>query len=314
VIACALYEELWLKYGSYLESAKDEEGAKKVYKQAADIHCSRKPGIHLAYSAFEESRGNNSSALSILNDFDRRHPNYTAVQLRLIAIERRRLEKEESTDYSSIVKKYEKHICEASFSRKLSSFWSLKLARFYAKVAHDRRQARKVVKNAINRDKDNLQLYTQLVDLAYSSSHQRDSDVIGALDFAIDSPDLSLEERYQFSVRKMEYLEELGNDAALINQHLVKHLAMEKALDTPALTIFHGRRGAPLNKERDAVDVAVKKIKLEDPPMETTPAAEIVPGPVADGLLVDQKPIISSIPVMGSSINSTNGNQPQSYY
>jgi len=80
VIACALYEDFWLKvtsggrmtyyaswfdtpifqYGSYLESVKDEEGAKKVYKQAADIHCSRKPGIHLAYSAFEESCGNNS--------------------------------------------------------------------------------------------------------------------------------------------------------------------------------------------------------------------------------------------------------------
>jgi hypothetical protein len=72
-----------------------------------------------------------------------------------------------STDYSSIVKRYEKHISEASFSRKLSSFWSLKLARFYAKVAHDRRQARKVVKNAINRDKVHIS-YT----IPSTSSHQ----------------------------------------------------------------------------------------------------------------------------------------------
>jgi len=68
-----------------------------------------------------------------------------------------------------------------------------------------------------------------------------------------------------------------------------------------------------VSENLSAVDVAVKKIKLEDPP-ETTPTADLVSAPVVDGLVVDPKPLISSIPVMGSSINSTNGNQPQSYY
>lgn len=60
--------------------------------------------------------------------------------------------------------------------------------------------------------KDNVQLYLQLIDLAYSSSHSRDSEIISAFDTAVESKDLSLEERYQFSLRKMEFLEEMSGD------------------------------------------------------------------------------------------------------
>lgn len=60
---------------------------------------------------------------------------------------------------------------------------------------------------------DNLQLYVQLVDLAFNATHIRDSEVLAALDFAIESPDLSNEDRFQFSARKLEYLEEVGCDA-----------------------------------------------------------------------------------------------------
>ena len=51
-----------------------------------------------------------------------------------------------------------------------------------------------------------------LIDLAYSSSHSRDSEIIAAFDTAIDSKDLASEERYQFSLRKMEFLEEMSGD------------------------------------------------------------------------------------------------------
>jgi hypothetical protein len=57
-----------------------------------------------------------------------------------------------------------------------------------------------------------VQLYLQLVDISYNASHMRDSEVISAFDTALDCRDLSSEDRYQFSMRKLEYLEELGSD------------------------------------------------------------------------------------------------------
>lgn len=72
----------------------DEAGARNVYKRASEVHVSRKPGIFLAFSLFEEKHGNIEKAQTILQDFNDRHSNYAAILLRLIAIERRRLVKE----------------------------------------------------------------------------------------------------------------------------------------------------------------------------------------------------------------------------
>lgn len=72
----------------------DEAGARNIYKSASEVHVSRKPGIYLAFSLFEEKHNNIEEAQTILQDFNHRHPNYSAISLRLIAIERRRLAKE----------------------------------------------------------------------------------------------------------------------------------------------------------------------------------------------------------------------------
>uniref|UniRef100_A0A915DJI4 Pre-mRNA-processing factor 39 n=1 Tax=Ditylenchus dipsaci TaxID=166011 RepID=A0A915DJI4_9BILA len=261
MIACALYDELWIKYATYLESITDVDAARQIYKRASEIHVPRKPGIHLAFSGFEENQGNVDAAIAILSEFDRRHPQYTAINLRQIAIERRRLVKAESTDFSTVVAKYERLAQDTSVSRKIASFYSLKLARFHAKVRHDRKLAKKIIKDAISRDKSNLQLYVQLVDLAYNATNLRDSEVVSALDFALDSRDLSVEDRFQFSIRKLEYLEELGSDVAMLQQHMVEHLAMEKSLEHPSVTVFSGKR-APLNKDA-VVEPAEKLARLD---------------------------------------------------
>ena len=68
LIACALYEDMWirvgwlqfcavtssLQYARYLESRSDTDAARMVYKRACQIHLPKKPNPHLAWSAFEE--------------------------------------------------------------------------------------------------------------------------------------------------------------------------------------------------------------------------------------------------------------------
>jgi hypothetical protein len=55
-------------------------------------------------------------------------------------------------DYSPLVAKYERLISDSQ-SRKIGSFWSLKLARFHTRFRHDRKLAKKVLKEAISKDK-----------------------------------------------------------------------------------------------------------------------------------------------------------------
>ncbi|EJW87712.1 hypothetical protein WUBG_01382 [Wuchereria bancrofti] len=65
LIACALYEEMWIKYARYVESIGESSRARSIFRRATEVHLPRKPNVHLAYSAFEEKNGNNHSKCDI---------------------------------------------------------------------------------------------------------------------------------------------------------------------------------------------------------------------------------------------------------
>ena len=57
VIACALYEEFWQRFASYMEAHDCVEGCQSVYDRACQVHLPNKPQINLAWAAFEEKHG-----------------------------------------------------------------------------------------------------------------------------------------------------------------------------------------------------------------------------------------------------------------
>ncbi|KAI6186544.1 hypothetical protein M3Y98_00144200 [Aphelenchoides besseyi] len=242
MISCAFYEEMWIKHAAYYDSQNEIERARAIYREAVDVHCTRKPGIYLAFSAFEEKHGDLSSSLDCLNDFDRRHPGYVAIAMRKIHVDRRRLAKEKNPDYSSIVNKFERLMKEPGTSRRIYSFYALKLARFHLKVQRERKAA----------EKDNIQLYLALIDVAFSSSHYREKEVLDALDFGMYSKNLTVDQRFMFSQRKLDFLEELGTDAGKLQEHYNEHVKMEKEILEPAATLFSNLK----RKTSDVVDNA----------------------------------------------------------
>lgn len=54
-----------------------------------------------------------------------------------------------------------------------------------------------------------------LVDIAMSTHHYRESEVLSAFDYAIESKYLSNEQRFLFSQRKLDFLEDMGSDGGL---------------------------------------------------------------------------------------------------
>jgi pre-mRNA-processing factor 39 len=244
LIACAMYEEMWIKYGSYLDSIGETTNARKIYKKAVEIHCPRKPAAALAYSAFEEKHGDSEMADQILRDFQRRHPGYSSIELRRIAVERRRIQKSKSDkgDYTDVISKYEKLMQDIDCPKRLASFYALKLARLHLKVRHDRKSADKTLREAISRDKANSKLYLSLIDVHNSSSHFKEGDILDAFDLAIKCHELTLEERYTFSQRKLDFLEELGTDPSKLNEAMAFHLSLECQLPIPPLSINQGKQ------------------------------------------------------------------------
>ncbi|VDO08879.1 unnamed protein product, partial [Brugia timori] len=178
--------------------------------------------------------GDFEKANSILANFDHRYPGYAVIALRRQMIEK--LSFRDSPDYSSVISRFERLIHDSRTPRKLSAFYALKLARFHAKTRNDRKLAEKIIRDAINRDKSNPQLYLALVDLAYTAPVFNERSVIEALNEVLESDQLSDEDKLRFSQRKLDFLEDLGTDVEALQKHLEYHTQLQKSIENVAVS------------------------------------------------------------------------------
>ncbi|XP_062858347.1 pre-mRNA-processing factor 39 [Trichomycterus rosablanca] len=204
LIACALYEEFWLKYAKYLESYSIE-GVRHVFKKACTIHLPKKTIIHVLWAAFEEQQGSVEEARGILKALEEAVPGLAMVRLRRVSLERRHgnLAEAEALLQDAIINA--KNASE-------SSFYSVKLARQFVKVQRSIEKAKKVLLEAIEKDQTCPKLYLNLLELEYSGDvQQNEAGILACFDQALNSS-MPLELCVTFSQRKVEFLEDFGSD------------------------------------------------------------------------------------------------------
>ncbi|NP_001004520.1 pre-mRNA-processing factor 39 [Danio rerio] len=204
LIACALYEEFWIKYAKYLESYSTE-AVRHIYKKACTVHLPKKPNVHLLWAAFEEQQGSIDEARSILKAVEVSVPGLAMVRLRRVSLERRHGNMEEAEALLQDAITNGRNSSE-------SSFYSVKLARQLVKVQKSIGRAKKVLLEAVEKDETNPKLYLNLLELEYSGDvQQNEAEIIACFDRALSSS-MALESRITFSQRKVDFLEDFGSD------------------------------------------------------------------------------------------------------
>ncbi|OWK08817.1 PRPF39, partial [Cervus elaphus hippelaphus] len=199
VISCALYEEFWIKYAKYMEN-HSIEGVRHVFSRACTIHLPKKPMVHMLWAAFEEQQARN-----ILRTFEECVLGLAMVRLRRVSLERRHGNMEEAERLLQEAIKNAK-------SNNESSFYAIKLARHLFKIQKNLPKSRKVLLEAIERDKENTKLYLNLLEMEYSGDlKQNEENILNCFDKAIHGS-LPIKMRITFSQRKVEFLEDFGSD------------------------------------------------------------------------------------------------------
>ncbi|KAJ8290503.1 hypothetical protein GJAV_G00013720 [Gymnothorax javanicus] len=250
LVACALYEDLWIKgmaclppdltaafancvaslrptlqklilmYAKYMEN-HSTEAVRHVYKRACVMHLPSKPTVHLLWAAFEEQQGNTDEARTILRKLEEAVPGLAMVRLRRANLERRHGNLEQSASLLQDAIANGKNISE-------SSFYSIKLARHLFKVQKSLQKARKVLLEAIEKDKTSPKLYLNLLELEYSGDvRQSEEQILSCFDRALSSP-LPLESRLTFSQRKVEFLEDFGSNVNTLLSSYEEHQKLLK--------------------------------------------------------------------------------------
>ncbi|KAK7151334.1 hypothetical protein R3I93_012312 [Phoxinus phoxinus] len=224
LIACALYEEFWIKYAKYLESYSTE-GVRHIYKKACTVHLPKKPSVHLLWAAFEEQQGSIDEARGILKAFEEGVPGLAMVRLRRVSLERRHGNMDEAEALLRDAITNGKNSSE-------SSFYAVKLARQMVKVQKSIGKAKKVLMEAVEKDETNPKLYLNLLELEYSGDvQQNEPEIIACFDRALNSS-MPLESRVTFSQRKVEFLEDFGSDINVLVAAYEQHQRLETEQET----------------------------------------------------------------------------------
>jgi pre-mRNA-processing factor 39 len=232
LIACALYEEFWIKYTEWMierisvetdltEKEKLVEKTRQIFNRACTHHLATKVDVHLAWSAFEETRQNFDRAIEILEKIEKEHPKMMSLMSRHINAERRR------GNADSVHSLYKKCI-ENAKTPMLRSEWSIKYSRFLRMKCDDEAGAIRVLEDAVLVDEKNPKLYLQLLDVYLHQKPLNESKIIEVFDAALTKEKgkmLSDKHRLLFSQRKSEFLEEFGSS---ISELLIAQAAHSK--------------------------------------------------------------------------------------
>uniref|UniRef100_A0A1B0D734 Suppressor of forked domain-containing protein n=1 Tax=Phlebotomus papatasi TaxID=29031 RepID=A0A1B0D734_PHLPP len=209
LIACALYEDFWLKLIRYLESQGDPElvpATRDAFERACTVHHPDKPSLHLMWSAFEECQNNHPKAAEILTNLEKVCPNLLQVAYRRINLERRR------GDYVKCSQLYEHYIGVAK-GKNMASNLAIKYARFCHKVKGDLDGGMEVLKIALEKDTSNTRIALQMIDLALQRPKVDEKEVVEIMDSFMGREGMDAEQKVLFAQRKVEFLEDFGSTA-----------------------------------------------------------------------------------------------------
>lgn len=214
LIACALYDEFWLKLLRYLETQTDENAVARTrdaYERACTIHHPNKPSLHLMWAGFEEVQGNVNKASEILSTLDNKIPNILQVAYKRINVERRR------GDIEKCVQLYENYITNAK-NKNLAANLAIKYARFLNKIKKDIEQAIKMLKGVLEKDPANTRVALQLIDLLLQRDNVDPDEVVQVMDLFVARENIEPEQKVLFAQRKVEFLEDFGKDCKSLQE------------------------------------------------------------------------------------------------
>jgi len=210
LIACALYDEFWLKMLRYLESLEDQSGVidlmRDVFRRACRIHHPDKPSLHLMWAAFEECQLNFDAAAEVLERIEQRCPNLLQLAYRRINVERRRgaLDK---------CRELYKHYIESTKNKGIAGSLAIKYARFLNKICNDLDGGVAALQQALERDPANTRVALQMIDLCLQRPKVDEQEVVQIMDKFMARADIEADQKVLFAQRKVEFLEDFGSTA-----------------------------------------------------------------------------------------------------
>jgi len=224
LIACALYEDFWLKYARYMEE-HDVEKARRIYQRACCIHLPNRSQIHVQWATFEEIAGNSEKATEILEKLIEAVPNMAYIKMKRVNCARR-------AGNLDVAEKMLREYVSSSIKPHEEKFYTRKLVWFLYKMVGKKEEACKIQEDLIAKHTAEVKLCNDLVEMQLHSGSKgmtkaEEETALKTFNFILDK-DLTEDQKFSFSQKKLEFLEDFGSDVKAIRKTYDEHQKLVK--------------------------------------------------------------------------------------
>ncbi|XP_055379588.1 pre-mRNA-processing factor 39 [Condylostylus longicornis] len=259
LIACALYDDFWLKLIRYLETALSSSPndatiidlTRDAFARACTIHHRDKPSLHLMWSAFEEVHLNYDKAAEILTNIDERCPNLLQIAYRRINLERRRGNLDKCGEL------YEYYIQNAK-NKNIAGSLCIKYARFCHKILKNIDKGIQILRDTLANDSSNTRIALQMIDIALQRETVDEKEIVEIMDKFTSRDNIDPDQKVLFAQRKVEFLEDFGSTAkGLQEAQRALQIALQKANESKKKTESSSPNSKTSSKENKSTTATV---------------------------------------------------------
>lgn len=291
LISCANYEEIWLRYVTWIESVHDFAAADAVFQRAVTTFLKYRASIYLEYAAFLEAHDKLQRAqdiyMKVLSDVA---PKLAEAFLHYCNFERRRGDVETAKVW------YERGMEVVDSEAEIYAYVAISYAMLLKKINDDTASVRAVFERAVQKHSESVLLWLNFVHFERNVG-SKNAEMVARVTCLFkraleDHCKLSVDEKNDLWYQYVEFLENYGDDVAQVREARKRELTWKLKNSQPCnrtikvLSIQRGWDG-DLCGYNSNVDLGVKRPRYTAPQTSaalltpTTAATSAIPAVVA---------------------------------
>ncbi|RUS20739.1 hypothetical protein BC937DRAFT_94490 [Endogone sp. FLAS-F59071] len=212
LVACALHEEFWHRYGKWLQSKNRKLDALGVFARATSVFIpANRPAIRLAYALLQEERGQKEEARKVYKDLLEAVPGHVETIVKYAHFERRQ-------NSGAVPEIFTSNIESPLLDERAKAFLTVQYAKYLWHNEFSVEKARDIYQQASNKYLDSKYFWLNYLNFELAqydaAAEQR---IIAVFDLIRGTATIPADTLRDINLRYADFLAERGTSVALLN-------------------------------------------------------------------------------------------------
>ncbi|RUS25613.1 hypothetical protein BC938DRAFT_471896 [Jimgerdemannia flammicorona] len=213
LVACALHEEFWQRYGKWLQSKNRKLDALGVFARATSVFIpANRPSIRLAYALLQEEQGQIEEARTLYKNLLEAVPGHVETLVKYAHFERR----QNSGDVTEI---FASNIVSPLLDERTKAFLTVQYANYLWHNQLSVEKARDIYEQASSKYLDNKYFWLNYLNFELAQNDNgAEQNIIDVFELIRNTATIPVDTLRDINLRYIDFLAERGTSVSLLNK------------------------------------------------------------------------------------------------